>query len=147
MPGTLSPLDAVTRPPAMVIEEYFLGHVRGWGIFDGRRGTLRRQVMLDLHGTNHDPRSWTNPHDFRPERFKDWKGNAFSLIPQGAGGFDEGHRCPGEWITIELMKVAVDFLARRIAYDVPEQDLRIDRARLPALPRSRFVIGNVQPCD
>lgn len=105
------------------------------------------RVMLDLHGTDHDPRSWNAPEEFRPERFRRWDGSPFDFIPQGGGDHHQGHRCAGEWITIELMKVAVDFLARRIAYDVPEQDLRIDRARLPALPRSRFVIGNVQPCD
>jgi fatty-acid peroxygenase len=53
------------------------------------------------------------------------------------------HRCPGEWITIELMKQASEVLSRSIGYDVPEQDLRIDYSRLPALPRSRFIIKNV----
>lgn len=41
------------------------------------------------------------------------------------------------------MKVAADMLGRQMRYDVPDQDLRIDFARLPALPRSRFVIRNV----
>ncbi|MHB0672186.1 cytochrome P450 [Roseomonas mucosa] len=102
------------------------------------------RVMLDLHGTDHDPRSWDAPEEFRPERFRTWDGNPFDFIPQGGGDHHQGHRCAGEWITIELMKVVVDFLARRIAYDVPEQDLRIDYSRLPALPRSRFVISNVR---
>jgi len=102
------------------------------------------RVMLDLYGTDHDPRSWDAPDEFRPERFRTWDGSPFDFIPQGAGDHYQGHRCPGEWIAIELMKVAVDFLARRIAYDVPEQDLRIDLSRLPALPRSRFVISNVR---
>lgn len=54
------------------------------------------------------------------------------------------HRCPGEWITIELMKVALAFLTERMEYEVPEQDLRIDYSRLPALPRSHFIIHNVK---
>lgn len=102
------------------------------------------RVMLDLHGTDHDPRSWDAPDEFRPERFRTWDGNPFTFVPQGGGDHHQGHRCPGEWIVIELMKVAVDFLARDLSYDVPEQDLRIDLSRLPALPRSRFVIGNVR---
>nr|WP_264185562.1 cytochrome P450 [Roseicella aerolata] len=102
------------------------------------------RVMLDLYGTDHDPRSWDAPDEFRPERFRTWDGSPFDFIPQGGGDHHQGHRCPGEWITIELMKVAVDFLARRIAYDVPDQDLRIELSRLPALPRSRFVISNVR---
>jgi fatty-acid peroxygenase len=104
-----------------------------------------RRVMLDLYGTDHDPRSWDAPQEFRPERFRGWEDDPFSLIPQGGGDHHQGHRCAGEWITIELMKVAVDFLARHIAYDVPEQDLRIDMSRLPALPRSGFVISHVRP--
>lgn len=101
------------------------------------------RVILDLYGTNHDPRSWEAPEEFRPKRFLEWDGSPFNLIPQGGGDHDLGHRCAGEWVTIALMKVATDFLVRHIAYDVPEQDLRIDMSRLPALPRSGFVIGQV----
>jgi hypothetical protein len=31
-----------------------------------------------------------------------------------------------------------------MTYDVPEQDVRIDFSRVPALPHSRFVISNVK---
>lgn len=103
------------------------------------------RVMLDLHGTDHDPRSWDAPEEFRPDRFRTWNGSPFNFVPQGGGDHDHGHRCPGEWITKELMKVAVDGLARHIAYEVPEQDLRIDMSRLPALPRSRVLIRRVEP--
>ena len=103
-----------------------------------------RRVILDLYGTNHDARTWDAPGEFRPERFRRWDGSPFNFIPQGGGVHSINHRCPGEWIAIELMKVASDVLAKRITYDVPEQDLRIDRSRLPALPRSRFMISNVR---
>ena len=103
-----------------------------------------RWVILDLYGTNHDARTWEAPDEFRPERFRQWDGSPFNFIPQGGGDHHVNHRCPGEWIAIELMKVALDFLAGRIEYDVPEQDLRINSSRLPALPRSRFIIRNVK---
>lgn len=103
-----------------------------------------RMVLLDLHGTNHDPRSWSEPDSFRPERFRDWDESPFTLIPQGPGDHQRNHRCPGEWITIALMEDAVRFLAREVTYDVPAQDLTISRSRLPALPRSRFVMSNIQ---
>lgn len=102
-----------------------------------------RRVILDLYGTNHDARTWDAPEEFRPERFLRWDRSPYDFIPQGGGDHGANHRCAGEWVTIELMKVASDFLARRIRYDVPLQDLRIDPSRLPALPRSRFVIRNV----
>lgn len=103
-----------------------------------------RRVVLDLYGTNHDARAWNVPQEFRPERFGQWDGSPFNFIPQGGGEHQVNHRCPGEWITIDLMKIALDVMLKRIRYDVSEQDLRIETSRLPALPRSRFVISNVQ---
>ena len=41
------------------------------------------------------------------------------------------------------MKAAFQFLTEEISYGVPEQDLRIDLKRLPAVPRSGFLIENV----
>jgi fatty-acid peroxygenase len=101
-------------------------------------------VLLDIYGTNHDPRSWEEPQAFRPDRFRHWNGSPFNFIPQGGGDFDHGHRCAGEWITIALMKTAVRMLTTGMRYEVPEQDLRIDLSRMPAQPKSRFVIRNVR---
>jgi len=103
-----------------------------------------RRVILDLYGTNQDSRTWERPEEFEPERFRRWDGSPFNFIPQGGGDHRADHRCPGEWIAIELMKLAAEFFARRTSYDMPEQDLRIEWSRLPALPRSRFVISNVR---
>ena len=110
----------------------------------GYRFPKGTRTMLDLYGTNHDPRTWEDPGQFRPERFRHWDGSAYNFIPQGGGDHLANHRCPGEWITIELMKVALDFLARRLSYEVPKQDLRIATSRLPALPRSRFILSDVK---
>lgn len=112
--------------------------------WNGYRFPGGRQVMLDLYGTNRDPRTWDAPEEFRPERFRRWDGNPFNFIPQGGGNHDLNHRCPGEGITIELMKVSCEFLAANIEYDLPDQDLQIDVTRLPAVPKSRFVMCNVR---
>jgi fatty-acid peroxygenase len=112
-----------------------------WGGVRFRRGT---RVLLDLHGTNRDPRIWARPDEFIPARFRDWDGDAFSLIPQGGGDHATGHRCAGEWLTIRLMKVALRMLTTEMTYQVPQQDLRIAPWRMPAIPRSRFVIERVR---
>lgn len=104
-----------------------------------------RLVMLDLYGTNHDGRIWEAPDEFRPERFEHHQPDAFEFVPQGGGDRSRNHRCPGEPIATELIRVAVKFLVQQITYEVPEQDLEIDRSRLPALPRSHMIIQNVQP--
>ena len=97
-------------------------------------------MILDLYGTNQDPRTWVRPQEFEPERFRRWDESPFNFPPQGGGDHYVDHRCPGEWIAIELMTLAADFLTRRMSYEVLQQDLRIDWSRRSALPRSRFVI-------
>ena len=102
------------------------------------------RVLLDLYGTNRDARTWSEPDTFRPERFRDWDGDPFTFIPQGGSSHYTDHRCAGEWITIALMQHAADLLARRLHYDVPEQDFQIDYARLPALPKSKFIVRDAR---
>ncbi|MBW3632197.1 MAG: cytochrome P450 [Chloroflexi bacterium] len=122
---------------------------RAMGEFSWRGHHLPRGswVILDAYGTNHDPRIWDDPNLFRPERFRHWDGSAFNFIPQGGGDFATGHRCPGEWAAIELMKGAVRQLTTAMEYEVPLQDLSIDLSRMPAIPKSRFVIGNVRQIE
>ena len=112
-----------------------------WNGYHIERGTW---VLLDMHGTNHDPRIWNDPYDFRPERFENWQGNAYAPIPQGAGDHATGHRCPGEWITEELVRRALHMLVSGMQYSVPQQDLSIDMSRMPAIPASRLVINDVR---
>ncbi|TGE29898.1 cytochrome P450 [Hymenobacter metallicola] len=105
------------------------------------KGTL---VLLDVYGTNHDPRLWHNPNLFWPDRFRNRPISPFDFIPQGGGHYENGHRCAGEWITIEVLKQAVTFLNTGLRYDVPAQDLRYSLTRMPTLPASGFVMRNVR---
>lgn len=102
------------------------------------------RVLLDIYGTNRDPRAWDRPDEFRPERFRAWDGNPYTFIPQGGGDHGEGHRCAGEWTTITLMKVAVAALTRTMTYEVPPQNLRVRLSRMPTQPESHFLIRRVK---
>jgi fatty-acid peroxygenase len=102
------------------------------------------KIILDLFGTNRHPKLWEDPDEFKPERFKTWNQSPFNFIPQGGGNHSTNHRCPGEWITIEAMKVALKFMVSTMQYDVPEQDLSINLRRMPAIPESRFKMTNVK---
>jgi len=113
-----------------------------WHGFEFPKGTL---VLLDVYGTNRDERWWQDPEVFWPDRFRQWQENAFDFIPQGGGDFLTGHRCAGEWITIDVLKQAVQFLNDGLTYNVPPQDLRYDLTRMPTLPASGFVLTDVRP--
>jgi fatty-acid peroxygenase len=112
-----------------------------WNNYEFKKGTL---VLLDMYGTNHDSRIWNNPNNFDPNRFKDWKGSLFEFIPQGGGDPSKGHRCPGEGITVEVMKATLDFLVNKIEFDIPNQDLNYSLDEMPTLPKSGFVISNIR---
>jgi fatty-acid peroxygenase len=120
--------------PARVKEDFT------WNGYTFEKDTL---TLLDLYGTNHHPKLWENPALFQPERFVDWKGSPFSFIPQGGGDHDFGHRCAGEWITIEIMKETLDFLVNKISFTVPDQDLSYRFNDIPALPHSKIVLTDI----
>jgi len=42
--------DYAGTQPTLVLEDYFLGEVRAWGIFQDRSGKLRRQFVVDIDG-------------------------------------------------------------------------------------------------
>lgn len=112
-----------------------------WKGYLFKQGTM---TLLDLYGNNHDPHVWEQPDLFRPDRFLDWKESPFDFIPQGGGDFDMGHRCAGEWVTIQVMEVSVDFLVNRLQYNVPKQDYSYSYSSMPSMPKSEMILANVR---
>lgn len=109
--------------------------------YNFKKGML---VLLDMYGTNHDSLIWNKPDEFYPERFKERVGSLFDFIPQGGGDPTVTHRCPGEGITIEILKVSLDFLTNKIEFEVPEQDLSYSLSNMPTLPESGFVMSKIK---
>lgn len=112
-----------------------------WKGYKFEKDTL---TLLDLYGTNHDPEIWENPEVFNPDRFAKWEDSPFNFIPQGGGDYFMGHRCAGEWVTVEVMKVGLYYLANRIDYEVPDQDLSFSMVNIPSIPHSKVEIKNVK---
>ncbi|SFH76785.1 cytochrome P450 [Pisciglobus halotolerans] len=112
-----------------------------WHGYEFKKDTL---TLLDLYGTNHDASIWENPDTFDPDRFKDWDGSPFSFIPQGGGDFIANHRCAGEWVTILILTITLDYFANKITYTVPNQDLLFSLSDIPSLTKSGVRLENVQ---
>lgn len=49
--GTMRTEDFAGREPILVLEDYFAGKTRAWGIFEDRFGDLRREFVVDIDGT------------------------------------------------------------------------------------------------
>jgi fatty-acid peroxygenase len=111
----------------------------GWR---GREFQAGEWAILDLYGTNRDPRSWRDPETFRADRFIGWRGDPYAFVPSGGGAHEETHRCPGEWMTIACVKAIVRLLVSEVRYETPRQDLAIRLSRIPAIPQSRVVLTN-----
>ena len=122
---------------AALVKEDFI-----WNDYQFEKDTL---TLLDLYGTNHDPKVWENPNLFYPERFADWKGSPFEFIPQGGGDYFLGHRCAGEWATNELLKVSLDYLVNKLDYEFPDQDFSFSLGSMPSIPKSKVILQNVRP--
>jgi fatty-acid peroxygenase len=120
------------------------GRVREQFAWSGRSFAQGEWVLLDLYGTNRDARAFDAPDEFRPERFIGRAPDPFAFVPQGGGDVWSNHRCPGERITIDLMKTAVTLLTKNMEYDVPVQQLSVDLSQIPALPQSGFIMSHVR---
>jgi fatty-acid peroxygenase len=112
-----------------------------WKRYHIKKGIL---VILDIYGTNHDARLWSDPYEFIPERFDHWSGNPFTFMPQGGGDCNTGHRCAGEMVTTVVMKASLDFIANHLTYKVQKQNLGYRLSRIPTLPKSKFRMSKVR---
>ena len=101
-------------------------------------------TLMDLYGTNHDPGIWGQPDEFQPDRFKTWEGSPFDFIPQGGGEFDIGHRCAGEWLTLDVLRESLDYLVNHMTYELPDQDLSYSMSDIPSLPKSGIVMRTIK---
>ena len=46
----MKPQNYINTKPEIKIEEYFLGNVKAWGIFQGRSGVVKRKFTAEMNG-------------------------------------------------------------------------------------------------
>jgi fatty-acid peroxygenase len=113
--------------------------------FAWARGRLPRGsfMVLDVIGTDLDPRRWQQPTTFDPERFVDREPNPFEYVPQGGGDPAQGHRCPGEPLTVGILEVTVRELAR-LDFQVTPPSRTVPLRRIPSLPPEGMELRHVR---
>lgn len=124
---------------------FLAAHVTKDFVWKGLPFKKGQRALLDIYGTNHDPRLWDHPEKFDPDRFRSWEDTAYNFIANGGGTYDQHHRCPGEFITNSLLKVAIEILMQDILYTVPPQNLHLDLTTIPSQPPSTFQIHFIGP--
>lgn len=112
--------------------------------WEGYRFRESEWILLDLYGTNHDPRLFPDPHAFDPERNLSWRNQGYDFVPQGAGRTPNNHRCPGEQFTVATIREATRLLVEEMEYEVPEQDFSMPLSRMPARPKSGMIIAKIR---
>ena len=77
------------------------------------------QVMVYVWAIGRDPKSYTNPEIYEPERFLnnviDYKGNDFELIPFGSGR----RSCPGIQFAMVVEEIALANIVHKFDWALP----------------------------
>ncbi|MDK1389185.1 cytochrome P450 [Sinorhizobium sp. 8-89] len=98
-------------------------------------------LLLDLYGTTHDPRLFPSPTNFSPERGLTWRDLDFRFIPQGGGRPESSHRCPGEKITVEILKETVKLLCGILPLRITPVNADVPLGTIPASPVPAIRVG------
>ncbi|XP_051150854.1 ferruginol synthase-like [Andrographis paniculata] len=92
------------------------------------------QILVNAWGMGRDPRIWSEPSSFKPERFLldsngiDFKGQDSRLIPFGSGR----RMCPGMWLATRMLHTTVAAMINGFDWKLeagmkPEEKAEIDR--------------------
>jgi hypothetical protein len=60
--SSMKPADFADAQPRLVLEDYFAGHTKAWGLFEDRFGKVRRQFTVDIDGDWNGERLVLNEH-------------------------------------------------------------------------------------
>ena len=115
---------------------------RSWS-WEGGRLPRRSWLVLDVLGTDRDPRLWPDPEELRPERFLGREPTAYDYVPHGGGDPATGHRCPGEPIAVGLLEQTLQRLAG-LDYELAPDGREVPMGRVPSLPADRVRLTGVR---
>ena len=94
-------------------------------------------VAAAVWANDREAATFRDPERFDPDRFgerAEQAAHAYAYTPQGAGP-PSGHRCPGFDLTAIFMALFTARLVRGFHWVLPEQDLSLNWALVPPVPR------------
>ncbi|GMP49653.1 hypothetical protein CsSME_00016572 [Camellia sinensis var. sinensis] len=97
-------------------------HVSGYYVPKGTR------LIVNVWKLHHDPHIWTNPDEFRPERFLAWQAKEdlikkqFELLPFGAGR----RSCPGSTLAYKIMDLILARLLQGFDLETLSRNGKVD---------------------
>jgi fatty-acid peroxygenase len=118
------------------------GRLRQAYEWEGQEFAPRAWIVLDVLGTNRDPRLWERPDEFLPERFLHREPTEHDYVPQGGGHPGAGHRCPGEPLAAAIVRATVERLAR-LHFELAPGAREVPLGRIPSLPSDGVALLHV----
>ncbi|KAA3476417.1 cytochrome P450 CYP82D47-like [Gossypium australe] len=101
---------------------------------DGYDVSAGTWLIFNLHKIHRDPHIWTDPSEFRPERFMtthkdfDVRGNNFELIPFGSGR----RMCPGISFALQVLQLTLANVLHWFEFKTPSGEA-VDMREAPGL--------------
>ncbi|KAG4140330.1 hypothetical protein ERO13_D06G011566v2 [Gossypium hirsutum] len=101
---------------------------------DGYDVSAGTWLIFNLHKIHRDPHIWTNPSEFRPERFMtthrdfDVRGQNFELIPFGSGK----RMCPGISFALQVLQLTLANVLHWFEFETPSGEA-VDMHEAPGL--------------
>jgi cytochrome P450 len=103
-----------------LLEPFEIG---GWTVPPGTA------ILVDAYGVHHDPRTYPQPHSFRPERFLESQPDGYSFLAFGGGA----HRCIGASLALLEIKIVLREILERVELAPLEAAIARSRPRGPTL--------------
>ncbi|XP_010906299.1 cytochrome P450 81Q32 [Elaeis guineensis] len=95
------------------------------------RGTM---LLVNVYAIQRDPQLWTNPLEFRPERFDEGEREGYKNIPFGSGR----RRCPGEGLAMRIMGLALGSLIQCFEWKrMGEEDVDMTEGLGLSMPKAK----------
>ncbi|KAJ0795317.1 putative cytochrome P450 [Helianthus annuus] len=105
------------------------------------RGTM---LLVNQWAIHHDPKLWTEPERFNPERFEGLEGtrDGFKMMPFGSGR----RSCPGEGLVVRMLGSTLGVLIQCFNWE-PLSDNTIDMMEGPGvtMPKAEQLVAKCKP--